>query len=75
MVAGAAKLLGLFCSESIFPAAARHLWLNNKARCNAQRRGGRPRGDAPHAAGEITLYTITTIYLWYVLIYNIHCVC
>lgn len=38
--------------------------------CDAHGRGGLP----PTAAGEITLYTITTIYLWYVLIYNIHCV-
>lgn len=36
--------------------------------------GGLPHWDTPSAAREITLYTIATIYLWYVLIYNIHCV-
>uniref|UniRef100_H9H1H0 Uncharacterized protein n=1 Tax=Meleagris gallopavo TaxID=9103 RepID=H9H1H0_MELGA len=34
-----------------------------------------PPGCSTKAARAITLYAITTIYLWYVLIYNIHCVC
>lgn len=74
VVPGVPKPMGLFCSESIFWAAAQCVWLNSKVPCSARGRGGLPRQDTPHAAWEITLYTKTTIYLWYVLIYNIHCV-
>lgn len=75
VVPGVLKLLTLFCSESTFQAAAPYVRLNKKCPCNAHGRAGLPCPTAPHAAGEITLYTTTTIYLWYVLIYNIHCVC
>lgn len=50
-----------------------YAWSNNRGACDAQW-GAAPLGH-PSAAREITLYAITTIYLWYVLIYNIHCVC
>lgn len=75
VVPGVLKLQSLFCSESTFQAAAPYVRLNKNCPCNAHGRAGLPCPTAPHAAGEITLYNTTTIYLWYVLIYNIHCVC
>lgn len=50
-----------------------YAWSNNRGACDAHW-GAAPLGH-PSTAREITLYAITTIYLWYVLIYNIHCVC
>lgn len=65
----ALKLLGWFCAGNTLKATH-----GPTAEVPVMLPGGLPHWDTPSAAREITLYTIATIYLWYVLIYNIHCV-
>lgn len=69
MLPAALKLLGWFCNGNTLKATC-----GPTTEVPVMLPGGLPHWDIPCAAREITLYTIATIYLWYVLIYNIHCV-